>query len=202
MALINISLPSDGSTADVSDYNTPLNTVVNEFNGQIDNANIKTGAAIATSKLASDAGIVAGMIAPGAVTLGKLANDGAATNVKLAASISITASTSPTNATEEVTLEAGTWLIIATCRFNCSVASTRLANIEIRNTTDSTNLGTADLRVDNDTGNNANEVAVVRVVTLTDPKAYRMRASISSTAGSVSINARPMICVRLAADVT
>lgn len=62
MATINVSLPSDGSTADVADYNTPITTIVNEFNGNIDNANIKTGAAIATAKLATDAGIVYGML--------------------------------------------------------------------------------------------------------------------------------------------
>jgi hypothetical protein len=72
MALINVSLPSDGTTADVSDYNTPVNTIVNEFNGSIDNANIKTGAAIATSKLASDEGIVNGMVADSAITPEKL----------------------------------------------------------------------------------------------------------------------------------
>lgn len=53
MGTISVSLPSDGQTADASDYNTPINTIVNEFNGNIDNANIKTGAAIAGSKLAS-----------------------------------------------------------------------------------------------------------------------------------------------------
>lgn len=62
MATISVSLPSDGSTADVADYNTPITTIVNEINGNLDNANIKTGAAIATAKLATDAGIVKGML--------------------------------------------------------------------------------------------------------------------------------------------
>lgn len=52
MATVSVSLPSDGTTADVSDYNTPITTLVNEFNGNIDNANIKSGAAISGSKLA------------------------------------------------------------------------------------------------------------------------------------------------------
>jgi hypothetical protein len=72
MALINVTLPSDGETADASDISSPINTIVSEFNGNIDNANIKTGAAIATSKLASDEGIVAGMISDAAVTPEKL----------------------------------------------------------------------------------------------------------------------------------
>lgn len=54
MATISVSLPSDGSTADVADYNTPITTIVNEINGNLDNANIKAGAAIAGSKLADN----------------------------------------------------------------------------------------------------------------------------------------------------
>lgn len=52
MGTISVSLPTDGTTADVADVNTPINTIVNEFNGNIDNANIKSAAAIAGSKLA------------------------------------------------------------------------------------------------------------------------------------------------------
>lgn len=70
MGTISVSLPSDGTTADVADYNTPVTTIVNEFNGNIDNANIKTGAAIATSKLADDAGITGAKLATSAITLG------------------------------------------------------------------------------------------------------------------------------------
>lgn len=47
-------MPSDGSTADVSDYNGPINTIVNEINGNLDNDNIDAAAAIAGSKLAND----------------------------------------------------------------------------------------------------------------------------------------------------
>lgn len=72
MGTISVSLPSDGTVADVSDYNTPLNTIVNEFNGNIDNANIKSGAAISTTKLASDAGITNGMITDGTISAAKL----------------------------------------------------------------------------------------------------------------------------------
>lgn len=62
MSTVSVSLPSDGSTADVSDYNTPITTIVNEINGNLDNNNIKSGAAIATSKLAEDAGIKKTMV--------------------------------------------------------------------------------------------------------------------------------------------
>lgn len=54
MATINVSLPSDGDTIDAADYNTPVNTIVNEINGNLDNANIKSAAAIAGSKLADN----------------------------------------------------------------------------------------------------------------------------------------------------
>lgn len=54
MATINVSLPSDGTTADVSDVNTPINTIVSEINGNLDNANIKSSAAISGSKLADN----------------------------------------------------------------------------------------------------------------------------------------------------
>lgn len=52
MATISVSLPSDGTTADVADYNTPITTVVNAINGGLDNDNIKSAAAIDGSKLA------------------------------------------------------------------------------------------------------------------------------------------------------
>lgn len=55
MANISVSLPSDGETIDVADYNTPITTIVNEFNGNLDNSNIATAAAIAGSKLADGA---------------------------------------------------------------------------------------------------------------------------------------------------
>lgn len=40
MGTISISLPIDGTTADVADYNTPLTTIVNEINGGLDGDNI------------------------------------------------------------------------------------------------------------------------------------------------------------------
>jgi hypothetical protein len=52
LGTISVTLPTDGTTADVADYNTPITTIVNEINGNIDNANIKSGAAISGSKLA------------------------------------------------------------------------------------------------------------------------------------------------------
>lgn len=52
MATITVSLPSDGTTIEAADYNTPINTIVNEINGNLDNNNIASAAAISGSKLA------------------------------------------------------------------------------------------------------------------------------------------------------
>lgn len=54
MGNVSVSLPSDGTTADVADYNTPITTIVDEFNGNIDNSNIASAAAISGSKLADN----------------------------------------------------------------------------------------------------------------------------------------------------
>lgn len=61
MSQLNVSLPSDGDTIDSSDYNTPINTIVTDYNGNIDNSNIAAAAAIAGTKLA-DASIPAAKI--------------------------------------------------------------------------------------------------------------------------------------------
>ena len=55
MSTITVSLPSDGDTIDAADYNTPINTVVNDYNGNITNDNISATAAIAGSKLGTGA---------------------------------------------------------------------------------------------------------------------------------------------------
>lgn len=52
MGSITVSLPTDGTTADVADVNTPITTIVNAINGGLDNDNIASGAAIDGSKLA------------------------------------------------------------------------------------------------------------------------------------------------------
>ena len=54
MGTVNITTPSDGETIDAADVATPLNTIVNEINGNLDNANIASSAAISGSKLADD----------------------------------------------------------------------------------------------------------------------------------------------------
>ena len=53
MAQVSVSLPSDGETIDVADYNTPITTLVNDYNNNIDNSNIAAAAAISGTKLAN-----------------------------------------------------------------------------------------------------------------------------------------------------
>ncbi len=52
MGLISFSNIADGTTIDGSDVNTPMNTVYDEFNGNIDSANLKDGA-VTGAKIAS-----------------------------------------------------------------------------------------------------------------------------------------------------
>lgn len=69
MGLIALPLPADGTTADVADYNTPLTTLATLVNGNIDNANIASAAAIDGSKLAdtsiTNAKLITGAGQPG-----------------------------------------------------------------------------------------------------------------------------------------
>lgn len=72
MGLISPAQASDNVTAvNAAAINGPVNTIANEFNGNIDNANIKSGAAIDASKLA-DASIATAKLADSAVTPAKM----------------------------------------------------------------------------------------------------------------------------------
>lgn len=52
MAHVSPSQSADGETIEAADVNNPINTIANEFNGNIDNSNIDDNAAIDGSKLA------------------------------------------------------------------------------------------------------------------------------------------------------
>lgn len=67
MGTVSITLPSDGTTAEVTDYNSPLTTIKDEINGNLDNDNIKAAAGIAGSKLA-DGGVTTAKLAANAAT--------------------------------------------------------------------------------------------------------------------------------------
>lgn len=90
MGIINVSLPNDGETADVSDYNTPINTIVTEVNGNLDNTNIKANAAISGAKLA-DASVTNAKLATGTTLLGYGTNAGTTLTASYVAAQSVTA---------------------------------------------------------------------------------------------------------------
>jgi hypothetical protein len=96
MATISVSLPSDGETIDASDYNTPINTIVNEFNGNIDNNNIKSAAAIDGSK-----------IADASITPNKLDLDVGSATVTTSETTTSTSYTDLTTTTDSVTVTIG-----------------------------------------------------------------------------------------------
>lgn len=54
MAQIVVDLPSDGETASVTELSQQITTIVDEFNGNIDDDNVKASAAIDGSKIADD----------------------------------------------------------------------------------------------------------------------------------------------------
>lgn len=94
MATISVSLPSDGDTIDVADYNTPVTTIVNAINGNLDNDNIAAAAAIAGTKLA-DSAISTAKVADSAITTAKIA-DTNVTSEKLKATVGFYATTTQT----------------------------------------------------------------------------------------------------------
>jgi hypothetical protein len=53
MATVSTTLPADGQTIEAADVNIPINAILSEFNGNIDDNNIKTGANINGAKIAA-----------------------------------------------------------------------------------------------------------------------------------------------------
>jgi hypothetical protein len=77
MATISVSLPADGSTADVADVNTPITTIVNAINGNLDSNNISSlnGSKLVAASVPGSAldatttqGWIAGLAAPNTIT--------------------------------------------------------------------------------------------------------------------------------------
>lgn len=54
MGTISVTVPNDGETIDASDVSTPINTIVNAINGNLDSNNLADDAAT-TAKIANDA---------------------------------------------------------------------------------------------------------------------------------------------------
>lgn len=84
MGTVSTTLPSDGQTIDASDVNTPINAILSEFNGNIDDNNIKTGANINGAKIlasslpgsALDTTLAGGWISGGLPAVSSVTNNG------------------------------------------------------------------------------------------------------------------------------
>lgn len=120
MATVSVSLPADGTTIDAADYNTPITTIVNEINGNLDNANIDSAAAISGSKLA-DSSVTADKLDLGADSETQ-ENTGTTTSTSFTATLSGTPGTNPS-----VTVDIGDnglALVILTANIANSTANT------------------------------------------------------------------------------
>lgn len=68
--IITLTLPADGTNADVTDYNGPIQQIVNVLNGGIDSTNLADGAVITTKIL--DGAVTTSKLAANAVTAAKM----------------------------------------------------------------------------------------------------------------------------------
>jgi len=107
MSIITVTQPSDGTTIDAADVNDQVNTILQDYNGNIDSDNLATSAVIA-AKIASnsvetakikDANVTAGKLATSAIFLDHVAVTTSQTG--------ITTETDLTNLTSTVTVPAG-----------------------------------------------------------------------------------------------
>lgn len=73
MPIINVTLPSDDTTANVSDYNVPITTILSTVNGNLDSDNL-ADSAITTNKI-NNLAVTTAKIADDAVTNAKIADD-------------------------------------------------------------------------------------------------------------------------------
>lgn len=120
MGLISYSNIQDGTTADGADVNTPLNTIYNEFNGNIDSSNIKDNSII-NAKIYDNA-ISGNKLADGAVTLAKIENK--------VTSTASTATLTPTTQVQIITAQAAALDIAAPSITSATNGTTLLIRIK------------------------------------------------------------------------
>jgi hypothetical protein len=70
MGLVSPAQSADGETIEAADINSPINTIANEFNGNIEAVNLKASA-VTTAKIADDA-VTTAKLADDAVTAAKI----------------------------------------------------------------------------------------------------------------------------------
>lgn len=186
MSTVSVSLPSDGSNADVSDYNAPITTIVNEFNGNIDNNNIKSGAAIATSKLADDAGITSAKLATGSVEGAKLSTSAITLGYAQITGNFTTTSTSQvqvTGLTAAVTIPAGGRRVKITAYAPDLQQSSSTGSIYLGIWDGAVNTGTQ-LTISIYTPNSANTTSPIVAMAVVTPSAGAKTYNVSIKAGS------------------
>ena len=99
MALINFTNIQDNTTATASQVNNPLTTIYNEFNGNIDSANLKDSS-VTLTKLVDGTITPAKMKAPVTLTNGATITPDATTRVNIINALNTNATiNTPTNAT-------------------------------------------------------------------------------------------------------
>lgn len=119
---------ASGAVVYASDHNTQGALLGAVLNGGIDNANINSSAAIATSKLADDAGITAAKIATGAVTPSKLSLGAQTATVATSETTTSTSFTSLATTTDTVTVTIGSnglALVTVSCSASHSLADSK-----------------------------------------------------------------------------
>ena len=122
MALINITPIQDGTTAQASQVNTPLQTIVDEFNGNISSVNLANGA-VTTNKLGD------GAVTPDKRSAGDI--------IKTVTSTSRTASSSSyTSLTDNIVVPAGVYEIYFAGQMNRSSGSQLNQSIGVSLSTD------------------------------------------------------------------
>lgn len=95
MGTISVTNPTDGTTADVADYNNSINTIVTAINGNLDSNNLASNA------------VIAAKITNGAVTASKLATGAAAATVATSETTSSITFANLATVTDTVTVTIG-----------------------------------------------------------------------------------------------
>lgn len=188
MANISVSLPSDGQTADVADYNTPINTIVNEFNGNIDNSNIKSGAAIDGSKLASG-GVGTTQLADGSVTFAKTSGIwweelGRTTLGSAGDTISLTGLTAKKYLLIQILLLPTGGTINANVRFNNDSGSNYSNRSSLNGAADGTAVSQTSNYIDTGAAAALPIFATMNIMNITAQEKYSIASVISSSAGA------------------
>lgn len=176
MALVNVNDIPNGTTAEAEDVNRNVNTLADEINGRLDNSNIASSAGIDPSKLSP-----------------------VITSVKFDQTSSWTASTSMSDTGLELSLEPGVWLLMASLRFNMSVASDRLVSAEFYDDTAAARIGAVgSVRIANDTNNNANTTPLLHVETVSSTRTIKIRAQVTATSGTNTLSGTSFVAMRIA----